>query len=185
MELPHETITFEDLQNLIGELRSVARQLLSSERSPQSISPTGLAMTALRRAKLKDEEWEEVRWENRAHFFGALLRAMRHALIDRARRPHTRLREKSVPWDDTVLHNLAAQAEQHPDRWIALDEALAELQTRDLRSWEIIHQFYFVGYTVPEIAQFSGVSEKTVDRELKKARLTLRTLMERLPPSPR
>jgi len=185
MEFPHETITFEDLQNLIGELRSVARQLLISERSPQSISPTGLAMTALRRAKLKDQEWEDVRWENRAHFFGALLRAMRHALIDRARRPHAKLREKSVPWEETVLHNLPAQAEHHPDRLIALEEALAELQTRDMRSWEIIHQFYYIGYSVPEIAQFNAVSEKTVDRELKKARLALRTLMERIPPSQR
>ncbi|HEV8543218.1 MAG TPA: hypothetical protein VGR78_12555, partial [Verrucomicrobiae bacterium] len=66
-----ECIRVDDLRNLLGELRMMARQLLSSERV-HSFTPTALAMTALRRAKLSDQDWSEVRWENRAHFFSAL-----------------------------------------------------------------------------------------------------------------
>lgn len=180
MEAPHEIITFDDLQNLIGELRSIARQLLSAERSAHSVTPTGLAMTALRRAKLRDQEWEEVRWENRAHFFSALIRAMRNALIDRARRPHTQLQKQTVQWDDSVLLNLPGEAEHFPDRWIALDEALAELKTRDPHSWDLVQHFYFLGYPIPQIARLAGVSEKTIDRDLKRARLALKTLVEKI-----
>jgi RNA polymerase sigma factor (TIGR02999 family) len=177
-----EIITVLDLQNLIGELRSLARALLSSERNPQSLTPTALAITAIRRAKLVDQNWDDVRWENRAHFFSILNLAMRHALLDRARRAKARGRDKivSLPWDDNVFANLASEADKRPDRMIALDEALARLQEMDARLAEVIHQFYFAGYSVPEMARFSGVSEKTVDRELQRARTILKKCMEKL-----
>src|SRR5689334_5292995 len=81
-----ECIGVDDLRNLVGELRMMARQLLTCESHKHSFTPTALAMTALRRAKLHDQEWQEVRWKNRAHFFSSLATAMRNALIDYARR---------------------------------------------------------------------------------------------------
>jgi DNA-directed RNA polymerase specialized sigma24 family protein len=175
-----EIITVADLQNLLGELRSMARQLLKTESNAHSITPTALAITGLRRAKLSEQAWEEVTWENRAHFFGMLTMAMRHALIDRARRGTVRQRDKiiSLPWDDRVLLNLAHEADECPARLIALDEAVARLKESAPRLADVIQQFYFVGYSVPEMAQFSGLNEKTVDRDLKKARIILKKMME-------
>jgi RNA polymerase sigma factor (TIGR02999 family) len=177
-----EILTVVDLQNLIGELRFLARALLSSERNPQSLTPTALAITAIRRAKLVDQDWDDVRWENRAHFFSILSLAMRHALLDRARRAKARGRDKivSLPWDDSVFANMAVEADNRPHRMIALEEAMAQLQEVDARLAEVIQQFYFAGYSVPEMARFSGVSEKTVDRELQRARTILRKSMEKL-----
>jgi RNA polymerase sigma factor (TIGR02999 family) len=177
-----DIITVGDLQNLIGELRYLARALLSSERNPQSLTPTALAITAIRRVKLADQNWDDVRWENRAHFFSILNLAMRHALVDRARHSKARGRDKivSLPWDDSVFANLAVEANNHPHRMIALEEALAQLEIADTRLAEVIHQFYYAGYTIREMAQFSGVSEKTVDRELQRARTILRKYMDRL-----
>ncbi len=80
-----EIITVADLKNLMGELRALARSILSSESNPRSLTPTALAVTALLRAKVKDQDWDDVRWENRTHFFGALISTMKHALVDRAR----------------------------------------------------------------------------------------------------
>jgi hypothetical protein len=91
-----ECITIDDLRNLVGELRMMARQLLDRESHRHSFTPTALAMTALRRAKLEEQSWQEVRWENRAHFFSALAMAMRHALIDHARRRKARGRDNIV-----------------------------------------------------------------------------------------
>jgi RNA polymerase sigma factor (TIGR02999 family) len=177
-----ESITVVYLQNLIGELRLLARGLLHSERNPQSLTPTALAITALRRAKLMDQDWDDVRWENRAHFFAIITLAMRHALLDRARRAKARGRNKiiSVPWDDSVFVNLAVEADERPHRMIALDEALAQLKEADTRLADVIQQFYFAGYSVPEMARYSGVSEKTVDRDLRKARTILKQNMEKL-----
>jgi hypothetical protein len=80
-----QPISIADLQNLLGESRMFARRLLATESHADSFTPTLLAMTALRRAKLNELDWEDVRWENRAHFFAALSMAMRNALIDHAR----------------------------------------------------------------------------------------------------
>src|SRR5258706_4288680 len=123
-------ITIADLKGLIGELRMMARGLLALEGTAHSFTPTGLAMTALRRAKLKDQDWEEVRWENRAHFFSAIARAMRHALIDHARRRKSKGRESILYLspDEMVFHSLPNEAEERPERIILLEEALARLE---------------------------------------------------------
>jgi RNA polymerase sigma factor (sigma-70 family) len=160
----------------------MARRLLHTESHAHSFTPTALAMTALRRAKLKAQDWETVRWENRAHFFSALCVAMRHALVDRARKRSARGREHILyfPPDENLFRDLPADTEDKPARVILLEEALARLETEDKRLSEVVHQFYFMSYSVSEIAGFNGVSEKTVDRDLKKARIVLRRLLEDL-----
>lgn len=172
-----ECVGVEDLRNLVGELRVMARRLLSTESQPHSFTPTALAMTALRRAKLKEQDWEDVRWENRAHFFAALIRAMRHALVDHARR---RRRNKLVylPPDEAIFRDLPAEAEERPECILRLEEAVARLGATDTRLADVIHQFYYLGYSTAEMARFAGVSEKTVDRDLKKARIMLRKMLE-------
>ena len=177
-----QPISIADLQNLLGELRILARRLLATESRADSFTPTLLAMTALRRAKLKDQDWEDVRWENRAHFFAALSRAMRNALVDHARRKKAKGRDAILylPPDETFFNNLAAEAEQTPERIILLEEALARIEEQDRRVAEVLHQFYYAGYSVSEMARFANVSEKTVDRELKRARILVRKMLEEL-----
>lgn len=180
---PNDGIAMDDLRNLIGELRMMARGLLSAESRNHSFTPTALAMTALRRVKLKDQDWEDVRWENRAHFFSALSTAMRNALIDHARRRKARGRDNLIyfPPDENLFHDLPAEAEERPARILLLEEALARLDADEKRLSDVIHQYYYMGYSIPEMAKFAGVSEKTVDRDLKKARILLRKMLDDLP----
>ncbi|PWT80291.1 MAG: hypothetical protein C5B44_05490 [Acidobacteria bacterium] len=173
-------ITVDDLRALIGELRMMARRLLATEAGGHSFTPTALAMTALRRAKLKDQDWENVRWENRAHFFSAVTTAMRHALIDHARRRKAKGRDAVIylPPDENIFYDLPASADERPARMILLEEALARLETADRRLAETLQQFYFAGYSIAEMAIFADVSEKTIDRNLKRARVLLRKIFE-------
>lgn len=175
-----EPISIQDLQNLLGELRMLARQLLATESRAHSFTPTRLAMTALRRVKLKEQDWEDVRWENRAHFFSGLATAMRHALIDHARRRKAKGRDAIIylPPDENVFSNLPAEADEKPERIVLLEEAIARIEAQDKRLAGMLHQFYYAGFSVSEMARFAGVSEKTVDRELKKARTILRRMLE-------
>jgi len=175
-----ERIGVEDLANLVGELRMMARHLLNTESHNHSFTPTALAMTALRRAKLQDQDWRDVRWQNRAHFFSALATAMRHALIDHARRRRAKGRENLIylPPDEILFLNLPLEAQERPERIVVLEEALSRLEAEDKRLADVVHQFYFVGYTTAEMALFNGVSEKTIDRDLRRARIVLRQLME-------
>lgn len=176
-----EYIDVNSLKDLIGELRMMARHFLSGEQT-HSFTPTALAMTALRRAKLSDQDWSNVRWENRAHFFSALTTAMRHALIDHARRKKARGRHNILyfaPNEDVFL-DLAAEVEDRPARFILVDEALAKLQAEDRRLSDVIERFYFLGYTSAEITAVSRMSDKTVDRDLKRARTILRKYMDEM-----
>ena len=178
-----QPIELDDLRNLIGELRMMARRLLTTESRAHSFTPTALAMTALRRVKLKEQDWDDVRWENRAHFFAALATAMRNALIDHARRRKAKGRDNLVYFapDENLFRDLPAEAEERPARIVMLEEAVAKLGAGDKRLADVVHQFYYLGYTTSEMARFSGVSEKTVDRDLKKARAVLRKMLEEMP----
>jgi RNA polymerase sigma factor (sigma-70 family) len=160
----------------------MARQLLATESNPHSISPTALAMTALRRVKLKDQDWNDLRWENHAHFFSSVARAMRNALIDHARRRKACGRDEIIYFspDEVIFANLSSEAEERPDRIIVLEEALALIERSDKHLVDILDQYYYAGYSIAEMARFSGVSEKTIDRDLKRARTLLKKTVERL-----
>lgn len=170
----------------MGELRLMARGLLIREGQPRSLTPTALAVSALRRAKAPELDWADMRWENRRHFFGVLRMTMGHALIDHARRAKARGRDKLVylPWDEGILKNMPAQAEKWPDHMIDLHESLAILKARNPDLAEVIDLHYFAGFSAPEIATFSDVNEKSVDRDLKRARLTLKRIIEDLDDQP-
>src|SRR5262245_39056499 len=103
-----EPVGLDDLRELIGELRMMARRLLSAESGVHSFTPTALALSALRRAKLNDQAWEDVQWQNRSHFFSCLARAMRHALVDHARKRKSKGRDKLVylPPEELVASDL-------------------------------------------------------------------------------
>ena len=175
-------VGLDDLHELIGELRMMARCLLSTESEPHSFTPTALAISALCRAKLAAQDWEQVRWENRNHFFACLAQAMRHALVDHARKRKAKGRDKLiyVSPDEILFHELPNEAEEHPQQIILLEEAMAQLEQMDEGLAKLIEHYYFLQYSIPEIAHFGGVSEKTVDRHLKQARVTLQRIMEKL-----
>ena len=178
----NEPITVKDLQNLIGELRAMARALLYTERKLHSVTPTALALSALRRAKLQDQDWNDIRWENRAHFFAMLLMAMKHALIDRARAAEAQKRIKMtyLPGNDPLLEDLATEAVEQPERIINLYEALEHLKKAGPALAEVLEQHYFMGYSIHEMASYSKLDERTVKRRLNRARVMLGKLIEEL-----
>ena len=166
-----------------AELRCLARQRLSQERPGQTLDATGLVHEAYLRLMPPDGSPEHrQRWENRAHFFAATTTAMRHALIDHARHRKAKGRNAIVYFspDEILFHDLAAEANDRPERIILLEEALALIEAGDKRLSDLIDQFYFGGYSIPEMAHFAGVSEKTIDRDLKKARTVLKKMVEKL-----
>jgi DNA-directed RNA polymerase specialized sigma24 family protein len=186
----NEIITVEDLKNLMGELRGMARGILLAESNAHSVTPTALAISAIIRAKCPNVSWEDVQWKNRRHFFSVIQKAMRHALIDHARKRKAKGRNllEYVGWNEEVLRNLAQGADQWPDLFIALHEAIKALQKKHRELAELIHLAYFARYTISEIADFLGPdantgdqpNEKAIDRALKDARLFLKDYISKL-----
>ena len=63
------------------ELRRIAARYLRQERPGHTLRPTGLVHEVYMRLFGR----EHANWQNRAHFFGAVAREMRHLLVDYAR----------------------------------------------------------------------------------------------------
>src|SRR5262249_50380215 len=105
---------------------------------------------------------EPVKWENRAHFFGAAAEAMRRILIDNARRKRA-LRhgggQQRVNLEDV---DVAAAAED--DQLLAVHEALDKLAAQDKTKAEVVKLRYFIGLTIQETAEIMGISEPTAKR---------------------
>src|SRR5262245_9651626 len=76
-----------DLLPLVyDELRQLAAVRMAAETPDQTLQPTALVHEAYLRLI---GPAEELRWENRGHFFAAAAEAMRRILVDAARRKRT------------------------------------------------------------------------------------------------
>jgi RNA polymerase sigma-70 factor, ECF subfamily len=149
------------------ELRRLARGQLRREQTGHSLQPTVLVHEAyLRLVKA------EVDWRNRTHFLSVAARVMRRILVE-----HARARRAEKRGGDALHVTLTgpiAAPDGRPIDVLALDEAMERLREFDARQAEIVELSYFGGLTYPEIGELVGISEATVDRDLRHARAWLR-----------
>jgi RNA polymerase sigma factor (TIGR02999 family) len=149
------------------ELRRIAAHYLRQERVDHTLQRTGLVHEMYVRLFGDDAE----AWQNRAHFFAAVARAMRHILVDYARarrakkRPGHRL---AVPLSDVDLSAAAPG-----DDLVALDEALSRLERVDARASRVVELRYFTGLSEREAAAALGIGLSTLKRDWNFARAWL------------
>jgi RNA polymerase sigma factor (TIGR02999 family) len=152
------------------ELRQLAASRLRRERNAGTLQTTALVHEAYLR--LAGKARAQVR--DRSHFFAVAAQAMRRILIDRARRRRAgkrdagRLPPDAPPWP---------RAEVSDEELLALDFALEKLARVDPRQARVVELRYFGGLTAGETAVALGVSEATVQREWRAAKLWLRREM--------
>jgi RNA polymerase sigma factor (TIGR02999 family) len=173
------SISINDIGNLMSDLRVIAINLLANENHAESLRPSDLVQTALRRYKIKDQDWEDINWESRAHFFKCARMMMRRALIDHARsrdavcRPNIDFK----PPDEITPYNLIDTLDHAPARIVALGEALAVLENVDSELSDVVEQHYFFGSSVEDLAKLLDCAERTVKRRLQEARVFLKKQM--------
>lgn len=149
------------------ELRRLAKGYLRQERSGHTLQPTALVHEAYMR--LIDQT--RVSWENRTHFYGIAAQMMRRILVDHARARATDKRGGSA--QRLSLEDVNISVEQDATDLIALDEALTSLARFDERKSRVVELLYFGGLENKEAAEVLGVSEKTIQRDWKMAKMWL------------
>ena len=158
----------ELLPLVYDELRRVAAARMAGGAPGHTLQPTALVHEAWLRLVGQDNE---AQFQSRTHFFAAAAEAMRHILIDHARRKQT-LRhgggQQRVDVDDLQIAAPAAD-----DELLAVDEALDRLARLDPAKAELVKLRYFVGMTLAEAAAALGISERTAKREWSLARAWL------------
>jgi len=165
--------------DLYAQLRQIAQSALRRSGPHLTVSPT----TLLHEAYLNIAGREHVAFADRARFLAYAARAMRGLVIDYARSRRALKRgtqfEVTLASDDQggQVVEKAAELEQLGD---ALDE-LAELEPALA---ELVDLHFFCGFSFGEIASLRQVSERTVQRDWRKARLLLHHALLEGDPSP-
>ena len=158
----------EELTPLVyAELRRLAERHMRRERAGHPLQTTAL----VNEAYVRLVDLRQVRWQNRAHFFGMAAQLMRHILVDFARarrRAERRGFAQQVSLDEAALVAMGRSSE-----FIALDDALRSLAVIDLRKSRVVELRYFGGLNVEETAEVLHISQRTVMREWNLARAWL------------
>jgi RNA polymerase sigma factor (TIGR02999 family) len=158
----------DDLMPLVyRELRRQAAGYLRRERQNHTLQPTALVNEAF----LKLVEQRDVRWQNRAHFFGVAAQAMRRILVDHAR-THGRVK-RGGPAPKVTLDDALIAVESRSIDLLALDEALERLSALDERQARVVELRFFGGLNVEETAEVLKISPATVKREWSMAKAWL------------
>jgi len=156
-----------------AELRRLAASYLRRERAGHTLQPTAV----VNEAYLRLMPQRDVRWENRAHFFGIAAKMMRRVLVDHARRKHAGKRG-GFAGEPVSLSQVADPAGGQDIDVLNLHQALDELAALDPRQADVVELRYFGGLKIEEIAEAIGVSPATVKRELTTATVWLRHRMK-------
>ena len=112
-----------------------------------------------------------VGWRDRAHFFAMAARLMRRVLVDHGRARGYQKRGggvRNLPLDEAVT----AAPEASRDV-VAIDAALAALESVDPRKARVVEMRFFGGLSVDETAAVLNVSSQTVMRDWRLAKVWL------------
>lgn len=162
----------ELLPLVYDQLRREAQRRMAGERSDHTLQATAL----VHEVYLRLVGDQQIRWQNRAHFYAAAAEAMRRILIEEARRKkaarHGGGRQRVELSDSLISSGVAATNEDGVDLE-ALSAALDRLDKEDPKKATLVKLRYFAGMTIPQAADALGVSHATVERWWTYSRLRL------------
>lgn len=164
---------------LYPEIKRVARARLA-----QAGGVTGLNATALvHEGFMRMAERKGLQGETRVQFFAYVGKVLRSIVIDFVRARDAEKRGGGI----TLL--TMSHADSAADAWlpavdvVALDQALEKLKAVDEGMYHTAELHFFCGMTIEETAETRGISTRTVNREITKARALLAQWLDVEPPT--
>ena len=155
---------------IYDELHRLAQASFRGENPGHTLQPTAVVHEAFE--KLVDAN---VSFEDRGHFYALAARMMRRLLINHATERRAQKRGGGAP--NVTLNEETLGAGEEVEL-LDLSEGIAELEKVDERKSQLIELQYFVGLTFEEMAEMTGLSTSTLDRELRLARAWLKDYLQ-------
>ena len=149
------------------ELRKLAAHKMANQAAGHTLQTTDL----VHEAWLRLAGNEHARFVGRSHFFAAAGEAMRHILIDSARRKRALRHGGGQARVDIQSIEIAALA--NDDELLAVHDVLDKLAAEAPQKAELVKLRYFVGMTFEEAAEALGISVATAKRHWAYARAWL------------
>jgi RNA polymerase sigma-70 factor, ECF subfamily len=161
----------EALQKLVPlvyrDLRQAARRYMIGERAGHVLQTTAL----VNEAYLRLVDVQKVSWKNRAHFLAMCAQLMRRILTDFAR--SRGYQKRSGKMNRVTFTEALCVAPQSDTDLAALDAAMKKLAAVDERKSRVVEMRFFGGLTVQESAEVLKVSQDTVMRDWRFAKVWL------------
>lgn len=167
-----EAVLDEVFPIVYAELRRIARGQRRRSGPGLTLDTTGL----LHEAYLRFARREEHLYVHREHFFAVAATAMRHILLDEAKR-----RTRHKRGGDAQHHTLDPEQlriDRQAELMIALDQGLRKLGRIQDRARKVVEYRFFGGLTEDETARILGIDARTVRRDWAKARAWLAIELE-------
>jgi len=140
------------------ELRKLAASKMAQQPPGQTLQATAL----VHEAWLRLSAGQMPRWENRGHFFASAAQAMRHILVERARR---KLRARhGAELERVDLDAIEFSAPGDDEQFLQINSALDELAALAPEKAEVVKLRFFVGLDEKETAELLHISPRTVER---------------------
>ena len=152
---------------IYGELHHMANRYMGGQPPGHTLQTTALINEAF--IRLMGDSGKG--WQHRSQFFSVAAKAMRHVLVDHARKDDSLKRGKDwlfVPINDAVVIAPERSAEM-----LALDAALTLLEEMHPRQGQVVELRFFGGLSVEEVAALLKVSPDTVARDWRAAKAWL------------
>ncbi len=154
---------------IYNELRALAGHYFQQQPANHTLQPTALVHEAYMRLVGQDGP----QWSDRAHFMAIAAQAMRHVLVDHARKRKASKRGGD-DWGRVTLDNALAVMESGGIDALAFDDALVRLGERSERQARIVEMRVFGGMTIEEVSRAMDVGLTTVKSDWTIAKVWLK-----------
>lgn len=163
---PGDTARFDESE-AYAELKAIAEREWRRERLDHTLQATALVNEAWLRMAGRPQTFQ-----SRSQFLGFAAHAMRHLLIDHARRRQSLKRGGDLQ-RVTLVSGDGREPAEVPADLLDLDAALEKLGRERPRQARVVELKFFAGATIEEIAEALGVSHMTVSSDWRQARVWL------------
>ena len=150
-----------------AELHRTAQSFMAREQTGHTLQTTAL----INEVYLRLVDFDRVGWQDRAHFFAVCARLMRRILTDFARARQAQKRGGGAQ-PLSLDEGMYVSPEPAGDL-VALDAALNRLAALDERKSQVVELRFFGGLTAGEAAEVLKISEESVKRDWRLAKLWL------------
>ncbi len=150
----------ELMPHVYPHLRDVAASYLRRESVGHTLQPTAL----VHELYLRLLQQRKADWNDRTHFYTFAAKMMRLILADHARTAKAEKRggdAENLPLNDEI-----PWVNLNSEDILDLNQALDEMESIDPRKVRLVELRYFLGCTVDECADLSGISNSTAERDL-------------------
>lgn len=157
-----------------AELKRLAHRHMGREHPGHTLQTTAL----VNEVYLRLIDVNQVRWQDRVHFFAVSSQLMRRILVDFAR--SRRYLKRGGGAQKVIFDEALIPSPERGQDLVLLDDALNALERVDARKSRVVELRFFGGLSVEETAAVLKVSQETVLRDWKLAKAWLTREMSKV-----